>query len=148
MTECRRRRLILVHLTTIATVITFNSLSACATPQTYLGIPMRGPGSSPEIQMLSARASRGDKRAQYDLGLLFETGDGVPKSRTKAINLYRKAASDSGGTTWIYSSPLGKGTKGRVVSRQQGSRQVGLRAAKLRLDTLRAEDGDNANLER
>ena len=37
-------------------------------------------------------AEEGDARAQYDLGLLYDTGRGVPQSNEKALQWYRKAA--------------------------------------------------------
>ena len=37
-------------------------------------------------------AGKGDKEGQYHLGLLYEEGQGVPKSYSEAVNYYTKAA--------------------------------------------------------
>ncbi|MGH7209288.1 MAG: tetratricopeptide repeat protein [Nitrospiraceae bacterium] len=42
-----------------------------------------------ELQWL---AEQGDARAQYDLGLLYDTGRGVPQSDEKALRWYQQAA--------------------------------------------------------
>ena len=38
------------------------------------------------------RAEQGDAKAQFDLGLKYDTGDGVPQDYAEAANWYRKAA--------------------------------------------------------
>jgi hypothetical protein len=85
---------------------------------------------------LAARASTGDKQAQLDLGIRFEEGAGVAQDFAAAKKLYRQAASDSGGTIWIYTPPVGNGTSGRVVPVQSGTKQYGLAEAQRRLKTL------------
>ncbi|MBR0256713.1 MAG: SEL1-like repeat protein, partial [Synergistaceae bacterium] len=37
-------------------------------------------------------AEQGLAKAQYNLGMMYEFGDGVKQNRNKAIELYRKAA--------------------------------------------------------
>ncbi len=44
------------------------------------------------VKLYSQAADRGDLRAMVSLGLLSETGDGVPKDPAKALDLYAKAA--------------------------------------------------------
>ena len=44
-----------------------------------------------------AAASAGDARAEYSLGFLYQTGEGVPRDFEQAINFYRLAA-DHGNT--------------------------------------------------
>ncbi len=67
-----------------------------------------------ELGSLAQRASTGDKHAQLELGIRFEEGRGVERDLKKARKLYGKAASDSGGTIWVYSPPVGN-SPGRVI---------------------------------
>jgi TPR repeat protein len=80
------------------------ALSACTTTSDVFLLPA---GSGPEMAELAARAEAGDKQAQFDLGMRFETGDGVPINPKRARQLYTLAASDSGGPVWAYSPPVG-----------------------------------------
>lgn len=107
-------------------------LTGCATHR-YMGIPLTPGAAHPELQTLARRARSGDKQAQLDLGIRFEEGTGVSQDTNRAVRLYRMAASDSGGTMWVYSPPVGNGTSGRVIPMDQGVRQMGLREAKRRL---------------
>lgn len=55
------------------------------------------PNSTPEqvtcgVQWLQKAANSGYPRAQYELGLLFETGHGVTVNEEKAVDWYKKAA--------------------------------------------------------
>ena len=45
-----------------------------------------------EISKLRAKAESGDGDAQCYLGMLYETGRGVPKDRAEAVKWFRKAA--------------------------------------------------------
>jgi TPR repeat protein len=47
---------------------------------------------SKTIQELRYLADHGDLRAQYDLGVLYDKGQGVPQSDHEAMNWYRRAA--------------------------------------------------------
>ena len=52
-----------------------------------------GAQSSPaEIAILKKRAAAGDGKAQYNLGLMFDFGEGVPESKAEAVKWYRLAA--------------------------------------------------------
>ncbi|WP_432814189.1 hypothetical protein [Sphingorhabdus sp.] len=110
-------------------------LSGCASQQ-YMGVSLKPGGADPAVQALAARASTGDKQAQLDLGIRFEEGAGVARDLAAAKKLYRQAASDSGGTMWVYTPPVGNGTSGRVVPAQSGPKQYGLTEAQRRLKTL------------
>ena len=110
-------------------------LSACMN-NTYMGIPLATGKGDLAIQELALRARGGDKQAQLDLGIRFETGDGVPVDFSRAKSLYRLAASDSGGAVWVYVPSVGNGTSGRTVLVENGRRQMGLREAKRRLEAL------------
>jgi TPR repeat protein len=56
-----------------------------------VGRPPREFGT-PELRDLWKRAHRGDALAQRDLGLRYDSGDGIPKDATKAVGWWRKAA--------------------------------------------------------
>jgi hypothetical protein len=119
----------------VAAVMSLAAATACAA-QSYMGIPLVPGQASPEIQSLARRAQSGDKQAQLDLGIRLEEGNGVPVDRKRAIRLYRQAASDSGGTIWIYVPPSGMASTGRVMPFSSGRRLAGLVAAKLRLKAI------------
>lgn len=102
----------------------------------YMGVSLKPGGADPTVQALAARAQAGDKQAQLDLGIRFEEGAGVARNLTAAKKLYRQAASDSGGTIWVYTPPVGNGTSGRVVPVKSGAKQYGLADARRRLKAL------------
>ena len=47
---------------------------------------------STEIEQLRLAAEQGDASAQYNLGVMYATGRGVPKDDAKAVKWYRLAA--------------------------------------------------------
>ena len=47
-------------------------------------------------------AEPGDARAQFDLGLLYENGDGVPRDYAKAHQWYEKSAAQGGAKAQFY----------------------------------------------
>jgi hypothetical protein len=47
---------------------------------------------TPEIDALRVRAEAGDADAQYDLGVMYANGEGVPQDDAEALRLYRLAA--------------------------------------------------------
>ena len=96
---------------------------ACTT-SSHMGISMIPGEASPEVQTLATRARAGDKPAQLDLGIRFEEGNGVPQDKARAIKLYRQAASDSGGTIWVYAPSPGNGAPARVMPVDRGPRQA------------------------
>jgi hypothetical protein len=85
---------------------------------------------------LARMAQGGNKYAQLELGIRFEEGRGVERDLGRARKQCRLAASDSGGRIWVYSPPVGNGTKGRVIPVDAGARQVGLVAARVRLKVM------------
>ena len=91
-----------------------------------------------ELGRLAQRANTGDKHAQLELGIRFEEGRGVERDLKKARKLYGKAASDSGGTIWVYSPPVGN-SPGRVIPLNTGPKFNGLTEAKKRLIALEGE---------
>jgi hypothetical protein len=115
----------------------FFCLQACAAPSSYMGISLNPATADSTLQRQAHRAMSGDKRAQLDLGIRFEEGSGIERDLNKAKKLYRQAATDSGGTIWVYSPPVGNGTSGRVIPVNAGARQIGLAEAKRRLEGLK-----------
>lgn len=105
-------------------------LSACAS--TGVGIDRRELPVS--LQPLHDRAQLGDKQSQFELGVAFSEGLVVERDCTTARRLLRKAASDSGGTLWVYSPSVGNGTQGRVIPIDQGPKQSGLKSAEEMLN--------------
>ena len=106
------------------------AVSACS--GRYLGIDRAS--LEPAVQTWFDRAQAGDKQAQYELGLRFARGEGVPRDCERARKLFRQAASRTGGTLWVYSPPVTKGDSGRVIPIDRGPVQPGLPAAQGALD--------------
>ena len=48
--------------------------------------------SPEEIARITAAAEKGEVWAQYNLGILYENGEGVPENDATAVKWYRKAA--------------------------------------------------------
>jgi hypothetical protein len=88
------------------------------------------------LTALASEAQGGSKQAQLELGIRFEEGRGVERDVSKARKLYGSAASDSGGTIWVYSPPVGNGTSGRTIPVNTGPKRSGLAEAKRRLEGL------------
>ena len=44
------------------------------------------------FEKMKARAEKGDAEAQFFLGSVYQTGNGVPKDEVEAVKWYRKAA--------------------------------------------------------
>tara|TARA_R110001606_G_scaffold12369_2_gene54056 strand:+ start:25266 stop:25559 length:294 start_codon:yes stop_codon:yes gene_type:complete len=74
---------------------------------------------------LASEAQRGSRKAQLELGIRFEEGRGVERDLNKARKVYAKAASHCGGTIWVYSPPVGNGTKGRAIAVNTGPEWFG-----------------------
>lgn len=102
----------------------------------YMGISFDSKEISTEVRHLALRAQAGDKQAQLELGIRFEEGRGVERDVAKARDMYRLAASDSGGPVWVYVPPTVKGQRGRVMPVAGGRKASGLAEAKARLDAL------------
>lgn len=95
----------------------------------------RGPSGTEalDLKRLARMAQMGDKHAQLELGIRFEEGIGLPIDFERARKLYVRAASEGGGTLWVYSPPIGNGTSGRVIPIDRGPRIAGLTEARDRL---------------
>lgn len=119
-------------------------LADCAAPATYMGIDLAAAPQDAQqaaVLDLARRAQARDKQAQLELGIRYEEGRGVPVDRMRAKEFYKLAASDSGGSLWIYSPPVGNKTRGRVIAVDAGPRQIGLPEAKKRLQRLETLGG-------
>ena len=57
-----------------------------------LGVGAPVQAQTPEIDALRARAEQGDAEAQYDLGVMYDNGRGVPQDDAEAVRWYRLAA--------------------------------------------------------
>lgn len=112
-------------------------LAACGM-NPYSGIPLQPGVAHPALQEEVVRAMSGDKHAQLALGKRYETGNGVPQNYRKAKYLYEQAASDSGGTMWVYSPPVGKEGNGRTIPIDMGPKVSGLPEARDWLAGMRA----------
>jgi TPR repeat protein len=113
------------------------ALAACnATPDRYQGISLFADTADEPLRALARRAAAGDKHAQLDLGIRFETGDGVPIDLRRAERLYRLAAATSGDVRDVYYSSVLMKTPGKVLRTYQAPR-FGLPEAQARLDALR-----------
>lgn len=110
------------------------TLSACAS-SIYAASPLAMASTDPAVGNPVVRARSGDKHAQFDLGVRFETGDGVEKNRAQAIALYRQAASSSGGILWVWSPAVGN-VPGRTIPINQGPVVPGLPEARKRLQEM------------
>lgn len=111
------------------------ALGACASSE-YMGISLKPGMAAIELQELARRAQAGDKYAQLALGIRLEEGRDVPVDVEHARRLYEMAASDSGGTIWVYSPPVSHDTKGRVIPITLGQKHVGLQEAKERIKAI------------
>jgi hypothetical protein len=115
------------------------ALGGCAAPRTsFAGIPFAGDAAyDDDVIVLARRASTGDRWALLELGIRYEEGKGVPVDLRRAANLYRRAAANSGGTTYVYVPPTRRGGSGYVTPINLGPVQRGLPEARDRLRALR-----------
>ncbi len=108
------------------------ALAAAACSGRYMGLDTAALDTSTRASVERARI--GDKQAQYQLGLQFARGDGLPQDCGKARKLFRQAASKLGRTIWVYSPPVTKGGSGRVIPIDSGPVRAGLPAVKMALE--------------
>jgi len=47
---------------------------------------------APDVEALRAKAEQGDVSAQFNLGVMYDDGEGVPQDYAEAIRWYRVAA--------------------------------------------------------
>ncbi len=110
-------------------------LAGCSQSE-YYGINLKPVANNQptKIQSLANRAKSGDKEAQLELGVLFETGrNGLNKDLEKAKALYEEAARDIALTQTTFT------TEDNIVKSQTtttGKTIKGLEEAKARLESL------------
>ena len=67
-------------------------LAVCFAAALTLAAPGRAAEGASEIESLRARAHRADVAAQFELGLRYYEGSGVPQDRAEAARWFREAA--------------------------------------------------------
>ncbi len=93
------------------------------------------------VKLLTQAAEKGDARAQFRLGLLYERGRGVPKNEKKAAEWYAKAA--AGGSPEAANNLGTLCRLGRGVARSDAEAfKWYLKAAAMRPDGNQAGDTD------
>lgn len=115
-------------------LILLSALALTACSGRYVGLDRET--LDPSTQAWHDRAMMGDKQAQFELGMRFVRGDGVPQDCARARKLLRQAATRTGGTIWVYSPPVTKGGAGRVIGIDQGPVRAGLQTAEEALHSL------------
>jgi hypothetical protein len=113
-----------------------SALTACAAPSSYMGISLERGAVSSDVQELARLAMLGDKHAQLELGIKFEKAQGVVRDISRARRLYELAATDSGGTKWIYRPSSGGSDRAATFPVVSHPRREGLSEAKKRLEML------------
>ena len=86
---------------------------------------------------LECAAASGDKFAQLELGIRYETGEGVPRDLRRAERFYARAARDEPRSRYVYSAPVGDERYGRLIPISDGTAAPGLAEAQERLSRLR-----------
>ena len=64
------------------------------------GAPVQA--QTPELDALRALAEQGDASAQFNLGVRYATGEGVPQDNTEAVRWYRLAADQGHARAQVY----------------------------------------------
>jgi hypothetical protein len=118
------------------------ALPGCAGPSSYAGISFDPGAADPVLQALARRAQAADKEAQLQLGIRFEEGLGVERSRRHARLLYAKAAADREQPTYSYHHRGPGQSLGFFAPAGASRREAGLEEAKRRLRRLNAR-GDS-----
>lgn len=119
--------------------LSFSCLQACATFVDPLCRQLSNVSAENALYKflnLKCDAAMGSKPAQLALGILYETGDGVPQDYKRAAHLYRQAATTMPAVTYVYSPPVGRENMGRVIPVSNGRGTPGLPEAARRLANL------------
>ena len=64
----------------------------CAVFALSVSAPVRADNSSSEIERMTKSANGGNAEAQYNLGVMYDNGQGVPQDYERAAKWYQKAA--------------------------------------------------------
>lgn len=116
------------------------ALQGCAT-QSSAALFDVGTGADADLRALSKRAAAGDKRAQYEMGVRFEEGEGLPWDLGRAERIYRLAASPVGASQIYFPSASGKsGQVKRITNRNvPANDHAAIREKALRIRALPAD---------
>ncbi len=115
---------------TVATVM----LAGCAHRGGCAAIASHG---SATPAALECAAASGDKFAQLELGIRYESGEGVSRDLRRAERLYTQAARDEPRSRYVYSAPVGNERYGRLIPVSDGTAAPGLAEARERSRRLR-----------
>jgi len=77
-------------LLAVSLVLGLNTLTFAKSPEAPVAVKAANNASA--LKKLRLLANKGDSDAQYNLGVMYETGDGVPQDYTQAMAWYLKAA--------------------------------------------------------
>uniref|UniRef100_UPI002A0A34FA tetratricopeptide repeat protein n=1 Tax=Psychrobacter sp. HII-4 TaxID=1569264 RepID=UPI002A0A34FA len=85
-----------LSLTTVLALSTGLAISACsaesANEATQYSVQSIENSDSRDFESVYAEANQGDPQAQFQLGSMYENGEGVSQDKTKAADWYRKSA--------------------------------------------------------
>lgn len=91
------------------------------------------------VRHLHCLADEGVRKAQVELGRMYETGDRVEQDLLRAAGLYEKAATEVPARTAIYSPPVRLGGSGQVLFLNNPNATPGSAEAKYRLGLMYLE---------
>lgn len=89
--------------------------------------------------LLASSACGGDEFAQYEIGLIYESGTGAPGDLKQAAKWYKRAAARKSGTAPIFLAPVGNQRTGWVMPIESGPASRGDADAQYRLGLLYLE---------
>ncbi len=90
-------------------------------------------------RQLVEQACSGNKTAEFMLGYLYETGEGVVADPKKAVKWYQRAARPTRGMSHVDVAPVGTQAHGRVMPVQTGPEIPGNPDADYRLGLMYLE---------
>jgi hypothetical protein len=106
----------------IAVLLTLICLVAPAWADFQAGMEARNRGDfAKALREWSSLAERGDARAQFHLGMLYENGDGIPVDYGKAREWYEKSAAQGEANAQFYLGLLSAFGRGGPLDLSQAS---------------------------
>ena len=88
---------------------------------------------------VAEQACSGNKLAQFTLGYVYETGEGVAADAKKAVKWYRRASRPTRGMIYDYAPAVGKQAHGQETPVQTGPETPGIPDADYRLGLMYLE---------
>lgn len=92
---------------------------------------------SASLSALECAAGGHDKQAQLELGIRYETGNGVGRDLNRAEHYYSLAAASTRKPRYVYAAPVGGQRFGSIAAVDPAGQSDGLPEAKRRLELLR-----------